>query len=173
MKKAFSLIELLVVIAIIAVLTAIALPNFLSARERARDAKKKQEMHEMKNALRLYYNDYQSYPTAASGGIGKQNYISGCGLEGVAMCPCTSVGQNADFAVGATCETVYMKRFPNEFGSSIYYKQYDAGNDFCLYGQLENAGDPDILTSRCRCATACGIPNCNTATGTDYYVCAD
>ena len=173
MKKGFSLIELLVVIAIMAVLTAIALPNFLSARERARDAKRKQEMNEMKNALRLYYNDYQMYPIAASGGIGKLNYISGCGLEGNAMCPCTSVEQNAGFAAGAACETVYMKRFPSEFGSRIYYSQFDAGNDFCLKASLENAGDPDILTSRCRCATACGIADCNTATSTDYYVCAD
>lgn len=173
MKKGFSLIELLVVIAITAVLTAIALPNFLSARERARDAKRKQEMNEMKNALRLYYNDKQFYPTAANGGIGKLNYISGCGLEGDTLCPCTSTEQNADFAAGVGCATVYMKRFPSEFGSRIYYAQFDSGNDFCLKASLENAADPDILTSRCRCATACGIANCTTATGTDYYVCAD
>ncbi len=173
MKKGFSLIELLVVIAITAVLTAIALPNFLSARERARDGKRKQEMHEMKNALRLYYNDYQSYPTAASDGIGKLNYIAGCGLEGNMTCPCNSIEQNADFAVGVDCETVYMKRFPSEFGSRIGYWQADSGNDFCLKDELENAGDPDIVTSRCRCATACGIADCNTATGKDYFVCAD
>jgi prepilin-type N-terminal cleavage/methylation domain-containing protein len=173
MKKGFSLIELLVVIAITAVLTAIALPNFLSARERARDAKRKQEMQEMKNSLRLYYNDYQTYPIAANGGIGKLNYISGCGADAATMCPCTSATQNADFAVGTACETVYMKRFPSEFGSRIYYSQYDAGNDFCLKAALENAADPDILTSRCRCANSCGVVDCMTATGTDYYVCAD
>jgi len=39
MKKAFTLIELLVVIAIIGMLSALFLPNFMGARERARDAK--------------------------------------------------------------------------------------------------------------------------------------
>lgn len=172
MKKGFSLIELLVVIAITAVLTAIALPNFLSARERARDAKRKQEMDEMKNSLRLYYNDHQTYPLNESAS-GKLNYIKGCGLNGDEMCPCTSDEQNADFAVGVDCVTVYMKRFPSEFGSRIFYTQTEAGNDFCLKSSLENAGDPDIATSRCRCATACGVINCATAVGTDYYVCAD
>lgn len=166
----FSLIELLVVIAITAVLTAVALPNFLSARERARDAKKKEEMSEMKNALRMYYNDHQIYPPSASGGIGKLNYISGCGEDHVSMCPCSD---EAHFAIGGSCETIYMKKFPTEFGSSIYYSQYDDGNDFCLHTSLENASDPDIETSRCQCAGACGVTDCTTATGQDYYVCAD
>lgn len=61
-KKAFTLIELLVVIAIIGVLTAIIVPNFMGARERANDSKVKQDMVSIKNALRSYYNDNQSYP---------------------------------------------------------------------------------------------------------------
>lgn len=56
------MVELLVVISIIATLTAILLPNFMGARERARDAQKKQDLGAIKNALRLYYNDNQSYP---------------------------------------------------------------------------------------------------------------
>lgn len=61
-KKGFTLIELLVVIAIIGVLTAIIVPNFMGARERANDSKKKQDMETIKTALRMYYNDNQSYP---------------------------------------------------------------------------------------------------------------
>lgn len=62
MKKGFTLVELLVVISIIATLTAILLPNFMGARERAKDAQKIQDLNAVKNALRLYYNDNQGYP---------------------------------------------------------------------------------------------------------------
>lgn len=51
------------VISIIATLTAILLPNFMGARERARDTQRVQDMESMKNALRTYYNDFQAYPT--------------------------------------------------------------------------------------------------------------
>ena len=58
----FSLIELLVVISIIGVLSAVLVANFMGMRERARDAQKIQDLGAIKNALRLYYNDNQSYP---------------------------------------------------------------------------------------------------------------
>jgi len=58
----FTLIELLVAISIIATLTAIVLPNFMGARERAKDTQKKEDMAALKNALRMVYNDTQSYP---------------------------------------------------------------------------------------------------------------
>lgn len=58
----FSLVELLVVISIIAVLSAVLMANFMGARERARDAQKIQDLYAVKNALRMYYNDKQSYP---------------------------------------------------------------------------------------------------------------
>ncbi len=146
MKKGFSLIELIVVIAITAVLLAVALPNLLSARERARDAKRKQEAQEMKTALRLYYTDHQAYPPGGSGGIGKLNYIAGCGPNPTpVVCPCVSGSTTVDFAAGASCENVYMKRFPSEFGSNTinYHQGLTGSDDFCIDALLENAGDPD------------------------------
>jgi len=61
-SKGFSLIELLVVISIIAVLSALLMANFMGARERARDAQKISDLESIKTALRMYYNDNQSYP---------------------------------------------------------------------------------------------------------------
>jgi prepilin-type N-terminal cleavage/methylation domain-containing protein len=65
-KSGFSLVELLVVIAIIGTLTAILLVNMVGARERAKDAQKIQSITQIKNALRLFYNDTQGYPTTMS-----------------------------------------------------------------------------------------------------------
>lgn len=171
MKKAFSLIELLVVIAITAVLLAVALPNFLSARERARDSRKKQELNEMKNALRLYYSDFQRYP--ASSGFtqcnGRIYGILGCTATHLACCPCDST---TDFAVGdatSACTTIYMKKFPADFGTTIVYPPSPNTDGFCLRTTLENAADPDIAISQARCSSQCP----GQCTNLNYCVCAD
>lgn len=73
----FSLIELLVVISIIGVLSAVLVANFMGMRERARDAQKIQDLNSIKDALRIYYNDKQSYPAAniLVSEIGTTNYM--------------------------------------------------------------------------------------------------
>lgn len=167
MKKGFSLIEILVVIAIIASIVALAIPNYLGARQRAKDSKKKSEMIALKAALRLYYNDFNTYPASFNGGVGKVNYIKGCGVNGVGECPCSS---SLDFASEADCDNIYMKKFPSDLGTGIFYYKVTSGDDFCLRVVLDNKSDPDIATSQSRCATACGA-NCNT-TGR-FCVCAD
>lgn len=168
MKKGFTLIELLVVIAIIAAIVAFAMPNFLGARQRAADVKKKAEVIQLKNALRIYYNDYNSYPVSYSGG-GKFNYIKGCGALGGSNCPCSAT---LDFAAGgAGCDVIYMKKFPKDFGNNtMNYCQITGGDDFRLYVTLENASDSDLVTSQSRCPAS----NCKAAWATsDYVVCAD
>lgn len=167
MKKGFTLIELLVVMAITAALIAVALPNYLGARQRARDVQKKEDMNAMKQALQLYYNDYHVYP-AATTETGKVNYIKGCGDTGTSTCPCGSI----DFAAGSSCETVYMKKFPKTFGTNeiSYYAVASDTDDFCLKTSLENASDAEITPSHTRCSEACG-GNCSGSM--DYCVCAD
>jgi len=61
-QNGFSLVELLIVMFIIALLTGILLPNLMGARQRAKDAQRIGDVDAMKNGLRLYYNDFQSYP---------------------------------------------------------------------------------------------------------------
>jgi prepilin-type N-terminal cleavage/methylation domain-containing protein len=166
MKKGFSLIELLVVISIIASIVALAIPNYLSARQRAQDSKRKSEAISLKAALRLYYNDFNTYPDKYTA-TGKVNYIKGCGAGGTGECPCST---SVDFASGVTCDNVYMKKFPSDLGSSTYYYKSTSGDDFCLRVLLNNASDPDIAVSQSRCASVCGT-NCNSANR--YCVCAD
>ena len=64
-KPGFTLIELLVVISVIGILAALLLASFAGIRDRADDAKVKSNMKQMQTALRLYYNDNQSYPADA------------------------------------------------------------------------------------------------------------
>ena len=80
-KYGFSLIELLVVISIIAVLTAVLMINFVGARERSRDSQKIQDLNSLKNALRMYYNDNQTYPAtkAVILGSGFTGYVANVG----------------------------------------------------------------------------------------------
>jgi prepilin-type N-terminal cleavage/methylation domain-containing protein len=78
-KNGFSLIELLVVISIIGVLTAVLMMNLVGARERSRDAQKIQALNSIKSALRMYYNDNQSYPSSLSVLATGTSYVSGLG----------------------------------------------------------------------------------------------
>jgi general secretion pathway protein G len=61
-KKAFTLIELLIVVAIIAILAAIAVPNFLEAQTRAKVSRSKADMRTCATAIESYVVDYNKYP---------------------------------------------------------------------------------------------------------------
>jgi prepilin-type N-terminal cleavage/methylation domain-containing protein len=66
MKKAFTLIELLIVVAIIAILAAIAVPNFLEAQVRSKVSRVKTDQRSLATALESYYIDNNSYPAVDS-----------------------------------------------------------------------------------------------------------
>ena len=60
--RAFTLIELLIVVAIIAILAAIAVPNFLEAQVRSKVSRVKADMRSMATALESYKVDNNKYP---------------------------------------------------------------------------------------------------------------
>jgi prepilin-type N-terminal cleavage/methylation domain-containing protein len=71
----FTLIELLIVVAIIAILAAIAVPNFLEAQTRAKVSRVKADLRSIATALEAYRVDNNLYPptpfvaTSFDGGV--------------------------------------------------------------------------------------------------------
>ena len=64
--EGFTLIELLIVVAIIAILAAIAVPNFLDAQMRSKVSRVKADIRSMVTAVESYAVDHNGYPIAAN-----------------------------------------------------------------------------------------------------------
>lgn len=140
-KFGFTLIELLVVIAIIGMLSALLLPNFMGARERARDAQRKSDIKAIQKAFELYKTDQleASYPATLP--TANQCWTSGgSGLS----CP---------------AGTIYMNKFPappNNVGSSTYIYSRPTTRTYTLCACLENTADPDNQTCPVECSCSDG-----------------
>ncbi len=75
----FTLIELLIVVAIIAILAAIAIPNFLEAQTRAKVSRVQSDMRSLANAIEAYRVDWNSVPliNGNSAQATRHNYAPG------------------------------------------------------------------------------------------------
>ncbi len=132
----FTLVELIVVIAILSVLMVafFMLFNPLSQLDKAKDAQRKHDFEQIRNALDTYYNDNNCYPTK---------------LQGVPFGSAWSAGS-----------TVYMKKVPQDPDCSktgyCFVYQTDASN--CpqwnvLYTRLSR---PTNSLTSCLMFQACG-----------------
>ncbi|MBU0576275.1 prepilin-type N-terminal cleavage/methylation domain-containing protein [Patescibacteria group bacterium] len=153
-QAGFTLVELLVVIFIIGILAALLVTNLAGIRSRAEDSQAKADLGELKKALRIYYNDYQAYPSDSSGAI------IGCGASGTTIC-------SDSFSNGS--DTVYMKDLPENMS---YYS--DGDEEFLAVIELNNASDQDISKSQAACSPDSRIYYTDGPIGaTEYVVCTD
>ena len=127
-KGSFTLVELLVVIAIIGGLSALLVPNYMGARERARDAQRKSDLKQIQKALEMYKQDQNppAYPTAIGNRFG--------------VC---------DSQFGTT--VVYMKKIPcDPLGPTPYYYNVDNNNlSYTLCACIENKADKEAGGGNC------------------------
>lgn len=128
-NKGFTLIELLVVIGIISVLSAIVVPNFMGARERARDTQRKSDVRQIQKALELF-KDNQT-PVARYATVAEFTAI-------------TCAGQWP-----AAGTTIYMNTFPCDpsYPTTLRYTYTNPTSlTYTLYACLENKSDPQGAT---------------------------
>jgi len=119
-SRAFTLIELLIVVAIIAILAAIAVPNFLEAQTRAKVSRVKSDQRTVATAMEAYFVDYNRYPNDSDNTIGKN------GEDGLARLT-TPVGFITDLAT-------------DPFQVMLNKNNNDASVNFELASGSDNAG---------------------------------
>lgn len=144
-RKGFTLIELLVVMVIIGILATLGIGNFATARSKARDAKRKNDLETVAKSLEAYANDHRSYPNSSSGKI-------------ICISPATTCDWGDPFSDG---NSLYTAKLPKDTADPNYYYRYDAGGSgtsYTLYARLENENDPAVDST---ISTDCGDKNCN------------
>lgn len=141
-KAGFTLVELLVAIGIISLALAFLFPNFMGARERARDMQRKSDLKQVQSALELYKQD-RSPPAYPTGSISTS--CGGGGFEGVESPMCC----NQCWSSQADCAgNLYMRKFPCDPAGGnptpyIYSRDSVDNLKYALTACLENPVDPD------------------------------
>ncbi len=134
-KNGFTLVELLVVIGIITMITALLFPNFMGARQRARDSQRKTDLKQIQGAVELYKLD-QNPPAYPSG-----SYFA------TTMCrKCWSSAGSSDTCPNGS--NVYMNKFSCDPGTNanspyLYNRDLNDTLKYTLTACLENLVDPD------------------------------
>lgn len=113
--RAFTLIELLIVVAIIAILAAIAVPNFLEAQTRAKVSRVKSDMRAFASGMEAYAVDNNKYPI-----------------------PSDELGSTIDDPVGATDVNPFETRMPTLLTTPIAYMTARITDPFAVTRSTES-----------------------------------
>lgn len=70
-RRGFTIVEIIIVLSIISLLAAVVLGNIISSRDTARDTARFSDLEQIQIALRLYAEQFGTYPpSSATGQIG-------------------------------------------------------------------------------------------------------
>ena len=165
-KKGFTLIELLVVISIIGLLSSVVLASLNTAREKARDARRKSDLNQIRTALLLYFDKYDNWIQTGSGagyngdGGGWFNFVGGSSypksigqrLVDVNLTPMEILDPTGGRTSNPTTGFSYMK-----YSCSTPTLTY-------IYAKLETLPQSSTATDGTCCSS------CDSSYGMNYYV---
>lgn len=147
--RGFTLIELLVVIAIIGLLASIVLASLNSARIKSRDAKRIADLHNIRLALEMFYNDFGFYPPYRDqGACGAWGNRSSSALTTCGGSKWLTADANFDKYMSNTPVDPINTTFYAEDNSYAYTYTSDT-NDYDLRALLEDTGNPNRCEMKC------------------------
>jgi type IV pilus assembly protein PilA len=134
-QSGFTLIELVVVILIIGILAAIALPNFLSQRDKAQDANAKSDARNLVSQLESCFTDNETYTGTTVSGTSVSSCLPvGTGLSigsGPGKVDVTSTS-NTGFVVVATSKTGTTFSITKTTGSGVISRSCSGTSGSCI-----------------------------------------
>ncbi len=131
--RGFTLVEMLVVITIIGILAAMALPNYMKAKDKAKEGQCRNHLHIIQASLQRYYLDNGQFPAYIAGGnktswtIFHQNIVS--------------VNPDLEYLVDPLIDKGYINSYPdNPFTDEDMGISFHRLTDFGI--TAEAMGDP-------------------------------
>jgi type II secretion system protein G len=120
-KSGFTLIELLIVVAIIAILAAIAVPNFLEAQTRSKVSRTLADMRTVRTALESYAVDYNKYPETDNGVVANLvGTVTGTAPNQIAVIDPVFANQRWRSILRLTTPISYITSFPTSPWKETY-----------------------------------------------------
>jgi type IV pilus assembly protein PilA len=131
-KKGFTLIELLIVVAIIAILAAIAIPQFSSYRIRGYNSAALADLRNGRTAEEAFFSDWQAYASTAAGGVPGTgaNYVNTTGVIAVAAGAIATNTPSAatQISFGVSQNVIFTASTSTSGGSFVTVAKNTAGN---------------------------------------------
>jgi len=126
LQKGFTLIELLVVISIIGILITVGIVSYRKTNQISRDARRKADIEQIRQALETYRSENNQYPQSASW---QTDLTSGDYINNIPSDP----KSNSNYVYQRPSSTTYNLCAYLETGSGTACGSADCGDGTCNY----------------------------------------
>ncbi len=136
-RNGFTMIELLVAISVISILTVIGLVNYQTSLRRTRDARRRTDLNQIRQALEIYKADNGEYP----GEAWCDSSIGSCGTA----CPCSPAATSWNGTIESDLVSDYVFNLPvDPVNNDTHYYMYEpaCSEDVTFCGRAYNCATP-------------------------------